>query len=199
MSPLRILLSSAACVAWLVTVSPVHAQNPQAAPPAAPQAAKPLVPLKLQIVLSRYDGDKKIESLPFTVSANAGDSGATLRMQTQVAVPNNVVTPPPPNAPTGQTVPAVTAFTYKSIGTEITCRATTLDDGRFSVRVDILDTSVLPGKQGEPGVGGLPSFQSFSSSNMLILKDGQNIQYAMATDPVSGNVTKVEASVTVIK
>jgi hypothetical protein len=49
---------------------------PQAFPPApqalptAPQA--PAVTIKLQVVLSRYDGDKKLSSFPYTLSLVPG-------------------------------------------------------------------------------------------------------------------------------
>ena len=45
----------------------------------------------------------------------------------------------------------------------------------------------------------IPTFKSFLSTNTVILKDGQTMQYTTATDKVTGEVTKVDVSVTVLK
>ncbi len=165
-------------------------------PPSTPrmEAPKLIVPLKVQLLLSRYDGEKKVASLPFTLSVNANDRPTILNMHTQVAVPTNAIAgrfAPPP----------MTAVNYKTIGTGISCEASTLDDGRIRLRVTVNDNSMLPdkGAGAMTTVAGFPSFQDFTSSNVLILRDGQTAQYAAATDAVSGQVTKIDVTVTVIK
>jgi hypothetical protein len=198
--PTRSLIHLFICVVLLATGSLVRAQETprpipvyqEPPPPSTGRATKPIVPLKVQVVLSRYDGDKKIESLPFTLTVNANERpGAQLNMKTQVPVSNTMF------SANGPVTAPVTSFSYKSIGTDISCEASTTDDGRFSVRVVIEDSSVLPAGAGAQGAN-VPSFQSFNSSNMLVLKDGQTLQYAAATDAVSGRVTKVDVTVTTI-
>jgi hypothetical protein len=182
----------------LASASVAQAQNAPPPPTPAAPAKKSSVPLKVQVVMSRYDANNtKIESLPFMLSVSANETQwTTLNMQMQVAVPNTVIT-----AATGGPTPPtpVTSYTYKGVGTSIACNASTAEDDRFSVRLNIEDSSLVPAKQAEQGIGGLPSFQSFNSSNTLILKDGQTFQYATATDPISGRVTKVEVTLTVVK
>ena len=41
-----------------------------------------MTPLKVQVVVSRYDGEKKLASMPYTLLVNAGDrdNRVTLRM-----------------------------------------------------------------------------------------------------------------------
>jgi hypothetical protein len=48
------------------------------------------------------------------------------------------------------------------------------------------------------GVRG-PWLQSFRSSQTLILKDCQTTQYTTATDKVSGEVVKIDVTLTVVK
>ena len=75
-----------------LTSTAVRAQDkPAAAPAPAPAraAAQQATPLRIQIVISRYQGEKKISSLPYTLSVNAPNHGtnrASLRMGAQVPV-----------------------------------------------------------------------------------------------------------------
>jgi hypothetical protein len=41
--------------------------------------------------------------------------------------------------------------------------------------------------------------RTFNTEATLYLRDGQTAQYAMATDPVTGEVLKVDVTLTVIK
>lgn len=68
---------------------PVAAQEPPGFPfPVTPPqpVTKNLVALKVQVVLSRYQGEKKLSSLPYTLSVNNDHMQARLRMGSKVAV-----------------------------------------------------------------------------------------------------------------
>lgn len=163
--------------------------------PAAGQ--KEIVPIKVQVVLSRYQGDKKVSSLPYTLSVNANDQQASsLRMGAQVPVP----TMKPPVLE-GKEMPMVQSFTYKDVGTNIDCAASTTDDGRFRIMIQIDDSSVI-GEEANLQQGlakGSPSFRSFRVTERLLLKDGQSTQFTTATDKVTGDVVKVDVTINVIK
>jgi hypothetical protein len=178
--------------------------------PASPAVvhSKPLVPLKVQIVVSRYEGEKKVSSLPYTLAVNANDgfvmadgrfgpfNVARLRTGAQVPVPS--IAPPKESPIQG----AMGPVTYKNIGTNIDCWAQSLDDGRFRVDISIEDTSVYAdGKtaEGVAKINDIPSFRTFQSSNAVILKDGQSSQFTVAADKISGDITKVDVTVTVVK
>jgi hypothetical protein len=45
----------------------------------------------------------------------------------------------------------------------------------------------------------VPTFRSFRSSNVVVLKDGQSTEFAAATDKISGEVVKVDVTLTVVK
>ena len=55
------------------------------APPAPKAALAAVTPLKVSVVVSRFQGEKKLSSLPYTLSVNAGSRG-TLRMGAKVPV-----------------------------------------------------------------------------------------------------------------
>ena len=181
-----------------------HAQQSQEkpekpAPAAQPQPAQkqlPVVPLKVTIVISRYQGDKKTSSLPFTVSVNTNDrSRASLRLGAKIPVPTSTFA--------SGSAPNVVSYNYQDVGTNIDCTATTLDDGRYRLDLTVDDSSVYgdePGGQSDTKkFGDHPAFRSFKSTNTLILKDGQSTQYTTATDKVSGEVTKVDITVMTVK
>jgi hypothetical protein len=168
--------------------------------PAAPQSAKPaqptLTPLKVTVLVSRFQGEKKLSSLPYTLSVNAG-SRATLRMGAKVPV--MMITSA--NAP--KDVPQVGPVQYQDVGTDIDCSVSTAqDDGRYRLEITISDTSVYgdgPAAIDNKPAPGNPSFRSFRATDSMVLRDGQTAQFTTATDKVSGEITKVEVTLTVVK
>jgi hypothetical protein len=151
------------------------------------------VPLKIQVVISRYDGDKKISSLPYLLSVNAGRN-ASLRMGTRVPVESTSYTP---IATGGAGVNPLTSYQYQDVGTSIDCSTAALDDGRFRLELTVEDSS--PEEQPRVGGGDRPSLRSFRATNSLVLKDGQTAQFTTAVDKVTAVVTKVDVLLTVVK
>jgi len=163
-----------------------------------PPAEKPLVPLDIQIVVSRFQGEKKVTSLPFSVAVNANDPGPSqLRMNAHVPVPASVFAPGPPDAVNKP----LTSWNYQDVGTAIDCNAKTLDDGRFQVFVSVEDSSVYTNVQDTttPSVKEMPVLRSFKSKNTLLLRDGQTRQFTAATDRISGEVVKIDVTLKVVK
>jgi len=179
------------------------AQEPQPTPKTsvADKSAtnKPLVPLDIQIVVSRYQGEKKVSSLPYSLAVNANEPGLSrLRMGANVPVPSMAA---PKGNPTGLTGPMPGPVTYKDIGTNIDCNSRTLDDGRFQVLITVEDTSVYANVPDgtTPTVGDMPVFRSFRSTNTLVLRDGQTRQFTAATDRVNGEVVRIDVTLRVVK
>ena len=170
-------------------------EKPAVASP--PAEAKPLIPLKVQLVLSRFKGEKKISNLPYVLGVAANDRLPTnLRMGIEV-----------PIARKGEATPA-TGISYRSVGTNIDCQADSAADGVYRLVIKVEDSAVLS----EPGDGSskaateptsfvsdMPAFRSFKSNFTVLLRDGQTMQYTSAIDPVSGEVMKIDVTVTVIK
>ena len=114
---------------------------------------------------------------------------------------------PAPAAEKGDAAPApksnpLTSYSYRTLGTNIDVSAAALDDGRFRVIISVEDSSLYP--PGETGKGmitvpGVPAFRSLRSSNTLVLRDGQSVDYTAATDRITGEVARISVKLTVVK
>lgn len=183
----------------VLAAASARAQEKPAAPAAqaAPSRTQALVPLKVTLVFARYQGDKKISSVPYTlfVTANLPER-TSLRMGNQVPVPTTVF-----GASTGAgaaTVPQ-TSYQYREVGTNIDCTAQTAADGFYRVTLTVADSSVAFPEGDASARIAAPTFRSFNSTFNILLRDGQTVQYTSAADPISGQVVKLDASVNVLK
>lgn len=183
----------------LAGVPPVAAQQKPAAPgEVAQRPTGEQIPLRVQLVVSRFQGEKKVSSIPYSLSVVANDNDKTsMRMKMDVPVAQTVFSGGP-----NTSVPQ-TSYTYRSVGTDIDCAARTVEGGWFKLDLAVSDSSVvLPEKQStapSATMQGIPAFRSFTSSFNLLLKDGQTAQHTTATDPVSGEVLRVDVTLTVLK
>jgi hypothetical protein len=154
--------------------------------------------LRVQIVFSEYEGDKKIKSLPYTLLVRPeGDTPwSKIRM--------------------GSRVPVYLgnergSMQYFDVGTNIDCRANVVQDGRYRLLM-ILERSWVEGEvlipiENRAGPSGdlnasqfrEPIIRQFRSDNNVTLRDGQTMETNLATDPVSGKVVKLEVSISVVK
>ena len=158
------------------------------------KAKETLTPLKLQVVFSEYDGERKISSIPYTLSLNAlGDRlGGRSKIRVGVRVPLVVVTKD-------------ANVQYQNVGTDIDASGQSLENGQFKLDLSVRRSLVYSPEDNKPQ-GGLgaslsptPIFREFWAEYDLLMKDGQTIQSTLATDPVSGRVMKVDVTLTVVK
>jgi hypothetical protein len=168
----------------------LHAQEK----PKAEERVKVPTPVKVQIVFTEYDGEKKISSMPysFTVITDeklGGNYSTSLRTGIRVPI---------------QTEGKDQKTTYMDIGSNIDCGIRTEDDGRFHLYL-IFDRSALyPNKssEGERLVAepnGLPLIRQFRTGENLILKDGQTSENLLSTDPLNGHTLRVSVTINVQK
>jgi hypothetical protein len=165
--------------------------------------AQELVPLSVQVTISRYQGDELVSSLPYmlAVTANESRDRSSLRMGADVPVLSvaqlvSADGEPLPNVPRGG------PFTYRSVGTDIDCLAESRGDGRYQVLVNIEESSVYGDEEtsvDDLKAPGVPVFRSFQSSNTLLLRDGQSRQYTAAADRVTGESIRVDVALTVLE
>ena len=160
------------------------------------------VPLKIQVVLSRYSGEKKISSTPYTLAVvgmppGKGES-TKMRMGVDVPIPVTVVSQPKD----GSTATPQVSYQYRSVGTSMDCKATIQDAGIFKLDLTVTDNAVMmpdAGQTAKGGVAAAPTIRTFTSSFSLLLKDGQTAQHTAATDPVSGEVLRVDVTLAILK
>lgn len=167
----------------------------------------PVTPLRILFVFTKVQGDRKVASLPYTLVCNADDNRkAIVRMGIEVPVA------------VGKDG-AVQAFNYRNVGTNLDCSAHRLDDGRFKLWLGVEQSSLYSPledsarRAGESGgdprsgswamsgtlVANAPIFRSFNTQFSPILRDGQSAQYTAATDPVTGEIMKIEITMNVMK
>jgi hypothetical protein len=188
----------------LVAVVPAGAQEKQK----PPEEHRATTTLKIQVVFTEFDGDKKVGSLPNTIFLEEGMRGnASLRMG--LRVPVIVPTKDAPNS-----------IQYIDIGTEVDCNVHRSEaDDRFVVALTVHRSSLYstagdkqssdwkPGdplrpldwKPGDAPLSSQPIISEFRSSSSLTMKDGQTIQMTLAADPMSGRIRKVDVTLTVVK
>jgi hypothetical protein len=164
----------------------------------------PSTGLKLQIVLSEYDGDKKISSLAYNipVSMESGKTGgrfSSIRMGLRVPV----MTEDPQGKATIQNF---------DVGTNIDARADRGDDGRYLVTLKVERTSLYDGTRDHNGKiygkewgvkdtapGNEPLVLQYKGEVGVFVRDGQPTEVTTATDPFTGRVLKVELTLNVVK
>lgn len=189
---LAALLLQTAALAPLQATLEAQAQAPAPAPPSA-EKPKTIVPLKIQVVISRYQGDRMIGTMPYTMSVSANESSVALRMGTRVPVVTQQL------SITDGRQTQTQNLTYMDTGTNIDCGAVTTDDGRFRVSLSIEDSSIAdpPVVRGVARITDSPNFRSFRSTNSVVLRDGQSTQLVAASDKINGDVVKVEVTLNV--
>ena len=180
-------------LAFIVLATAFGAELRAQAPPAA--QTSPDTPLQVQVVVSRYQGDKKVSSLPYTLSVNPDNRKTSLRMGAEVPVATTVV-----GAAARGEKPAqpISSYSYRSIGTNIDCTANVAPSNQYRLSLDVEDSSVYPDDQPRAPKG-VPMFRSFKLSNTLLLRDGQSSQLTSAADKVTGEILKVDVTLTVVK
>lgn len=93
---------------------------------------------------------------------------------------------------------------YENIGTSIDCSVYTKGQGLFRTEISLEESSVYfadppNATQAASPTAGRPIFRSFKVTNGLVLKDGQTTQMTSAADPVTGEVMRVDLTLTVVK
>ena len=161
---------------------------------ASAQQKAPPAELKLQVVFNEFDGEKKIGTLPYVLTAVTSEGTApsyygSLRLG--INIPIKMLG----KGGEGETQ-------YQTVGTNIDCHAWPYDDGRFKVSCNVERSSVYaPGASGDmPPANAMPAtplLRTYRGQFDLLLRDGQTGQGPVATDPQSGRVLKTEVTLTV--
>jgi len=174
----------------IVPFQPAHAQQPT---PDKPKP-KPAIPMKVQIVFTEWDGDKKISSLPYTFSVIVDEKSSgrySVNLRTGVRVPVEL------DAKDQKT-------TYLEVGTNIDCGIHEEEEGKFRVLLNFDRSALYPNKsaEGERLVSepnGMPLLRQFRISDDLLIKDGQTSDLILSTDPLNGHVLKAAVTISSVK
>ena len=171
----------------------------------AQEPAKPVVPAKpaitavmVDVTLARYLGEKKLSSTPYTIAV-VPDNRSSLRMGGDVPVPSTTFAAAQKEGEK-PTTPLV-SYSYRTVGTNIDVQAQSIADGQYRISLTVEDSSIYPPDIAPPTTKstGAPAFRSFKSSNVIALRDGQTLDYTMATDRLTGEVYRVTVKLTVVR
>ncbi len=203
--PRRLAVTLAYAIAAAFLASPSAAQDtpkpdttkaheaPKAAEPSRSERRAPGAMLRVQVVISRFQGEKKVASLPYTFSVTV--EGRSARMRMGVDTPVAVAT-----AASDAGKPTTTSFQYRNVGTNIDCFARDAGDGRYQLQLSIENSSAyLGGPLADANATGSPLFRRFDANIDPVLRDGQTIQTIASTDPVTGEVVKIDVTLNVVK
>ncbi len=205
-------LAGLAALFLVVCVPNLKAQDkPVTKPPDKPQTEKPRddeyrftrASLKVQIVFTEYEGDKKLKSLPYTflVTTHTRDASGNAKVRVGSRVPI-------------YTGGANGSLTYLDVGTNIDCSAMTISaneyqiflslerswvDGDVSVPIQGAAASQTGGGESHTPQFPQPIIRQYRADLSPVLKDGQSLETNLATDPLSGRVVKLEVSISVLK
>jgi hypothetical protein len=186
---LGLILLCALCVPAIPTLAQ------EKSPEKSQEKAKPAIPIKVQIVLTEYDGDKKIASMPYSFIAITDERMGgyySTSLRTGVRIPI-------------ETDGKDQKTSYFDIGTNIDCGVRTEEDGRFHLYMIFERSALHPGNStGDEKLevtrpNGLPLIRQFKTSENLMLKDGQTSESILSTDPLNGHVMRIAVTINAIK
>ena len=148
--------------------------------------------VRIELLLTEYDGQKKISSLPYTIYAESSPqrNRATVgKLRMGVRVPVDT---------------AGGGFSYMDVGTNIDCDPWTLGDGSYDLSISVNRSSIYAPSQGENEgeqihAGGRMVIRNFSTDFHLKLHDGETADGTSATDPLNGHILKISVTLHVIK
>jgi len=147
-------------------------------------AAAEKIPVKVQVILSRYNGDRKVSSLPYMMLVTANGD--------RVDIQNNLNVPMSSGAST----------TYTNVGLSMYCSVTT-EAGRFKISLQLDDKSVVDAKPATAGTTpkplDYPSFSNFSFKGVFAIKEGETKQVTTVADKVTGEVVKIDVTLSLDK
>jgi len=161
-------------------------------------------PVKVQVVFTEFEGDKKVKSLPYILYVNAPDVSELKPCWVKLRVGSRVPIYTGGNGNTG-------SMTYLDVGTNIDARSAYFSDGRLLLQMKIerswveggapVPVAKSDGSASETSSGRFqePIIGQFVSELDLKLREAQSVESTMATDPLSGKVLKIDVSFTIAK
>lgn len=185
--PVAVLVSFCACAVPLWGVEePESSESSKASRPAPPPDQ-----LRLEVVITRFDGERLLGRAPYTLLIPSDRSKrADIKMGVEVPVAVR----------TGSGDSETVEFQYRNVGTNIQCAAQEVTAGLYQVGLHVETSSVYTGSRGRPGgadIAGKPIFNSFRANLDPLLRDGDSVEIVTSTDPVTGHVVKIGVSLKV--
>lgn len=170
---------------WTTGAAGQEAREAEPPPSATPS-------LRVELVVNKLLAGKKVSSLVYAFPC--GDRKTTMKLGVEVPVPV-------------RKGGDLLEFQYRNVGANIECEARPMQGGRFGVRLGFEQSSLhLAGDKTAAGEQTLesraanpPVFRTAMGQLTAVLREGQTTQAIMGTDPVSGEVTVVDVTLSAMK
>src|SRR5262245_43660284 len=155
--------------------------------------------LKIQVVFTEFEGDRKIGSLPYSFTAVGGgeERGGQFEASLRLGISVPIIT---------LTKDGESQTQYQDVGTNIDCRAWRLEDGRYKLTFSVERSSVYsPDDSAKAAIPAnntsslQPVLRRYRASFDLLLRDGQRADGPVATDPHSGRVLRTDVTLNVAR
>jgi hypothetical protein len=159
---------------------------------AGPQE-KPGVPVKVQIVFSEFEGEKKISSMPYsfivvTDEKVGGYYSTSLRTGVRIPV---------------ETESKDQKATYMDVGSNIDFGIRTTTDDRYHLYMIFERSALYPASPDDKLASRTPAqpplVRQFKASDNMILKDGQTSESVVSTDPLNGHSLHISVTINLVK
>lgn len=140
-------------------------------------------PVEIKVVVSEFDGSKKVSTLPYSVRTLAWGNATqyshptdSMRFDVNVKLPDG---------------------THSGVKMDLDYGAYDRGEGEFQVPITVSRASVEPIASSPTDDRPLTPF--FRASSTVVLRNGQTAEAISAVDPVTGHVLKVDVTLTVLK
>jgi len=158
--------------------------------PDAKAAEEPGPLLRLEVVMTRSQGDTVIARLPYSLLLNGGGPNAMVFGGLQLPIvarhegSNTVM--------------------FKNAGGKVWARAWALEEDRFKVELGAELGGVYPtngdaAAEETEDVPAAPVLRSFSANATITLRDGQSMVFFDSADPITGETARAEVTLHVVK
>jgi len=184
---------------WILTSALVLLVSAGMRAQTQPQAKPPSASFKVDVVVSRSLAGKEVSRLPFSLWVLVtGEHGySSIRMGVDVPVGKVTQTTTSTNTST-----TTTGDNYRSVGTSIDAYVDRIEDGKYSVKVNLQDSSIFsPEPDGKITVNTADpkAYRTMAIQNTSQMRDGQTMPFGIATDRVSGETVRMDVTLTIVK
>ncbi len=147
--------------------------------------------LRLEVVMTRFQGDDVVARLPYSMLITTGTKNEQ-RVYGGIQFPIIV------------RIEGSNTLMFKNAGGTVRARAWALEDGRFGLELKTELGGVYP-TNGDTSpekadiTPAAPVLRSFSTEAMITLRDGQSTMLSDSADPITGETVKTEVTLQVVK
>lgn len=154
------------------------------------KAEEPGTLVRLEVVMTRSQGDTVVARLPYSMLLTTGGGHARVYGGIQLPI---VVRHEGSNT-----------MMFKNAGGSVAARAWALEADNFKVDLSTELGGVYPTNGDDPGhvaedAAAAPVLRSFSTNAVITLRDGQSMMLSDSADPITGETVKTEVALHVVK